>query len=207
MVMVRQRDADRSRNAILDAAEAAFAGRGYEATTFSDICAAAGVSRGLPTYLFGSKEELYRAVVERAADGLRKTVLDPLRSAAQRSPLEEVLRLAVTTYLRYLATNRRIVRLLQWEMLAADSPERPYAPSTELFEEMLGILQPAFVRGGYSREDTKNALASLVSLCFFPFTSRFAAKLTGIGVARDADIAKLRKTILRLLHHGLLVSQ
>lgn len=204
MVTVRQRDADRSRNAILDAAESAFAERGYEATTFSDICAAAGVSRGLPTYLFGSKEELYRAVVERAADGLRKTVLDPLRSAAERSPLEEILRLAVTTYLRYLAANQRIVRLLQWEMLAADSPERPYAPSTELFEEMLRILQPAFVRGGYTREDTKNALASLVSLCFFPFTSRFAAKLTRIGPARDADIAKLSKTILRLLHKGLL---
>ncbi|HEY2476964.1 MAG TPA: TetR/AcrR family transcriptional regulator [Candidatus Cybelea sp.] len=204
MGRVRRRDAEGSRNAILDAAEAGFAERGYDGTTFSEICAQARVSRGLPSYLFGSKEELYREVVGRAAGSLRKTVLDPLCRTVAKASLDEALELAVASYLRYLAGHRRIVRLLQWEMLAAGGAVRPYAPSTELFDEMLRILQPAFRRHGYSNDDAKNALASIVSLCFFPFTSRFAARLTGLGNAHAADVAKLQKTILRLLRKGLL---
>jgi TetR/AcrR family transcriptional regulator len=204
MTAARQRDAERSRNAILDAAEAAFAEHGYEGTTFSDICAEAGVSRGLPTYLFGSKEELYRAVVSRAANNLRETVIEPLRETAAKSSLKKTLQHAVSRYLRYLANNRRVVRLLQWEMLAADSPDRPYAPSTELFRETLEILEPVFQREGFSKGDARSALASIVSLCFFPFTSGFYANLAGWPSAPDTDVAKLQATVLRLLSKGLL---
>ncbi|MDP9362946.1 MAG: TetR/AcrR family transcriptional regulator, partial [Chloroflexota bacterium] len=62
----RTRDADRSREAILDAAEALFAERGYEGASLQEIGRAAGVSRGTPGYFFGSKERLYQAVLERA---------------------------------------------------------------------------------------------------------------------------------------------
>src|SRR5918911_4763660 len=60
------RDAERSREAILAAAERLFAERGYEATTLQEIGAAAGLSRGTPSYFFGSKEQLYMDVLRRA---------------------------------------------------------------------------------------------------------------------------------------------
>ena len=43
----RERNADRSRELILDAAEKLFADRGYEATSLQDVGTEAGVSRGL----------------------------------------------------------------------------------------------------------------------------------------------------------------
>ena len=58
------RDATRSRRAILEAAERLFADRGFEGTSLGAIAAAAGLSRGTPSYFFGNKEELYRAVLE-----------------------------------------------------------------------------------------------------------------------------------------------
>src|SRR5215208_1109800 len=61
----RQRDAERSRAAILGAAETLFAERDYEAVTLSDIGDAAGVSRATPSYFFGSKEAVYAAALER----------------------------------------------------------------------------------------------------------------------------------------------
>src|SRR5947208_16822690 len=61
----RVRDADRSRRAILDAAEALFAGRGFEAVSLQEIGDAAGLSRGTPNYFFGSKEDLYVARLQR----------------------------------------------------------------------------------------------------------------------------------------------
>ena len=62
----RTRDAERSRAAILDAAERLFAAYGYHATSLQDVGDAAGVSRGTPSYFFRSKEGLYRAVLDRA---------------------------------------------------------------------------------------------------------------------------------------------
>ena len=59
------RDAARTRKAILDAAEALFAERGFDAASLADIGRQAGVSRGAPNYFFGSKVNLYRAVLER----------------------------------------------------------------------------------------------------------------------------------------------
>jgi AcrR family transcriptional regulator len=61
----RLRDADRSREAILGAAEALFAERGFERASLSEIGASAGLSRGTPAYFYGSKERLYVAVLER----------------------------------------------------------------------------------------------------------------------------------------------
>jgi TetR/AcrR family transcriptional regulator len=56
-----RRDADRSRQTILDVAEQLFAEHGFEAVTMERIGRAAGLSRGAPGYYFGSKDALYRA--------------------------------------------------------------------------------------------------------------------------------------------------
>ena len=61
----RIRDAERTRAAILDAAERLFAEQGYDATSLTEVGAAAGVSRGTPGYFFGTKAELYQAVLDR----------------------------------------------------------------------------------------------------------------------------------------------
>ena len=65
----RTRDADRSRGAILDAAERLFAEQGFDATSLTQVGGAAGVSRGTPGYFFRSKAELYRAVLDRSLAG------------------------------------------------------------------------------------------------------------------------------------------
>src|SRR5438874_557424 len=52
------------RTAILAAGERVFAERGYEGASLADIAELAGVSRATPSYFFGSKEDLYVAVLE-----------------------------------------------------------------------------------------------------------------------------------------------
>src|SRR5438034_10040878 len=68
----RERNPDRSREHILDAAEQLFAERGYEETSLADVGKLAGVSRATPGYFFGSKAELHRAVLERCFADVRR---------------------------------------------------------------------------------------------------------------------------------------
>src|SRR5579863_3877931 len=51
---------------ILDAATQAFFGAGYDRTTIRGVAAAAGVDAGLVMHYFGTKQELYRRVIEAA---------------------------------------------------------------------------------------------------------------------------------------------
>jgi AcrR family transcriptional regulator len=51
---------------ILDAASRAFVVEGYERTTIRAVASAAGVDAGLVMHYFGSKQELYRRVIDAA---------------------------------------------------------------------------------------------------------------------------------------------
>jgi TetR/AcrR family transcriptional regulator len=61
----RQRDAERTRRALLDAALVEFAAKGLAGARVSEIAARAGVNRQLISYYFDGKDGLYRALVER----------------------------------------------------------------------------------------------------------------------------------------------
>lgn len=183
---------------ILDAAEAVFATKGYEGTTFSDICGRAAVSRGLPSYLFGSKEALYRQVVTRAATRLRTEMIDPLQRCASSAGAEEAVAVMVDTYIDYLETNPRVVRLLQWEMLSDPGERRPFAPSSALFAEVLAILESIFERDGYDAAAAGAVLGSLIALCFFP--AMIGARVAALG---PFPLAQRKAYIIRLLCRSL----
>ena len=67
-----------TRRQIVDAALALLAERGYTATAVDDIATAAGVAKGSVFYNFGSKAELFEAIiaagVARLTDALRTAV-------------------------------------------------------------------------------------------------------------------------------------
>ena len=75
---------------ILDAAETLFMEHGYEATSVRVITAAAGVNLAAANYHFGSKEELFQAVLTRRLDPMnqeRVALLDRFEREAAPDPL------------------------------------------------------------------------------------------------------------------------
>ncbi|MGB3283855.1 TetR family transcriptional regulator, partial [Mycolicibacter algericus] len=60
-----QRRLEHTRNLLLDAAEQVFARRGFDGAALEDIADAAGYTRGAIYSHFGSKAELFLAVIER----------------------------------------------------------------------------------------------------------------------------------------------
>ena len=78
----------RSEAALLDAAAELIAERGVEGTSLASIGERAGVSRGLPTHHFGSKDALVARLSRRAQDGISRATLKALERA--RQSLDEV---------------------------------------------------------------------------------------------------------------------
>src|ERR1700682_6647964 len=63
---------------ILDAAEALFMEHGFEATSLRTITAAAGANLAAVNYHFGTKEELFEAVLARRLDPMNQERIDLL---------------------------------------------------------------------------------------------------------------------------------
>ena len=201
----RRRDAARSRESILDAAERLFASRGYEGTSLQEVGAAAGVSRGTPSYFFRSKAELYRAVLERSFDQVRNAVKSG-RERALRSgePPEVVLAGAVGEYFDFITGHPYFVRLLEWEALQGVAKPRR-ARSAPRCHSRSGRCHCGRARprgGGPQRGRATRALHP--GLCWFPLIHA-RTLLPGLGGQPDdpAFISNRRQHIIDLVLHGM----
>lgn len=67
-----------SREAIIDAAARVVLQRGFDATSFGDVCDAIGTSRGKLTHHFPTKEALFEAILENRFSRFRQRIIDPL---------------------------------------------------------------------------------------------------------------------------------
>ena len=107
MVLTERKTKDVRRGEILDAALAEFAEKGYHGASTEDIARRAGISQPYVFRLFGTKKELFRAVVarcfretlemfQRAAEGLRgPEALDAIGNAYVAQLQAEPIRLRI----------------------------------------------------------------------------------------------------------------
>jgi AcrR family transcriptional regulator len=80
--------ADERREEVLRAAAGAFASGGYEGTSTEDVARKAGISQPYIFRLFGSKRELFIAVMERSFNHLAKTFEHAARGLSGEEALE-----------------------------------------------------------------------------------------------------------------------
>ncbi|HYC81662.1 MAG TPA: TetR/AcrR family transcriptional regulator [Solirubrobacterales bacterium] len=118
----------RTVEALLKAAEEAFAARAPEGVTVEEIAAAAGVAVGSIYNNFGSKAGLHAAVVERALD-VDREYMDRAYTP-DRAPLEQ-LQAAAEQYLRFYRDFPEHFRLL-----AFPSPPGNYAAARRTAERL-----------------------------------------------------------------------
>jgi len=200
----RGRNADRSREAILDAAEQLFAERGFEATSLSEVGTRAGLSRATPGYFFGSKAELYRAVLDRAFAEVRAAVRTGRQRVQSRQHAPEaVLAGAVRDYYDFLAARPNFVRLMEREALGNNPTGNDIAPRMAAGQEALAAISEELGLGRADSRENAHLLLSIVALCWFPLVHG-ATLLRSIGLdADDAEFAAERKRqVVDLLLHG-----
>jgi TetR/AcrR family transcriptional regulator len=197
----KRRDAERSRKAILGAAEKQFAERGFDAVSLGQIAAAASLSRGTPSYFFGSKEQLYQAVLEQAFGDREEATRNACRplvawassggGASLRTPMSE----AVEGYIEFLRRRPSFLRLIQREELAGGTRLRSVPRESRAIEEAFEAVLSVAGERGSKAFSVADAVLVFVSLTFSPLTQRstFMASLE-----RDLNEPKVRRAHVRL---------
>jgi AcrR family transcriptional regulator len=201
----RVRDADRTREMILDAAERLFAEQGYEETSLADVGRVAGVSRATPGYFFGSKAELHRAVLEHCFAAVRRAVRDgKARALASGQTPEVILAGAVADYAEFVAARPNFVRLIEREALSDRTVLEGMPLRLAVWEEALAAFRQEL---GLDISDTAEAahlLLSLVALTWFPIVHG-GTFLKAVGLDPSApDFAEQRKRHIATLLLGAL---
>jgi AcrR family transcriptional regulator len=207
----RQRDAERSRQAILDAAERLFAQHGYAATSMQAIGAEAGLARATPAYFFGSKEALYDEVLRRVhaarSEALREACA-PLHSWANdpragHEALRDAVAAAVEGYVSFLELRPSFARLIEWEALM-DAARLPPDLSTS-FSDALRAVHRVRRERGLRDFDVRTVVVALVSLCFLPVAhARTFEAGGGIDTRRASFARRYRAQVVEIIA-GLLV--
>lgn len=154
----RKHDADASRAAILDAAEALFVDRGFSAVSLSEIAERSGVTKSLIHHHFGAKEALWAEVKRR-----RFTSYHAQQMALYGRGVLSVatLQASMAAYFRFLLANPPIVRMIAWMRLEGDHDCADLV--VELRGkglEQIGLAQ----QGGIIRDDVPAAHVLMVFL-------------------------------------------
>ncbi len=161
MSRAEQRDATRQR--IVDAAIDTFAEHGFGASSTRDIATRAGVTQGLLTYHFASKDELWRAAADQVFGGLVAALpLEPPPAGAD-------VRAAIRTYVHFSADHPELFHFMV-DAGRHDDGRMRWLVETHLAPLFAGVRGLGEARpGGGSRKLAPHvyyALAGAASLIF-----------------------------------------
>ncbi|SCE93215.1 DNA-binding transcriptional regulator, AcrR family [Micromonospora viridifaciens] len=184
----RQRDADRSRQRILDAALVEFGEHGYSGARISAIARRAGVNQQLISYYFNGKEGLYRALTDRW-----RTLSGDLNRPD--APLDEV----VAAFVHVGQTQRHWGRLLIWQALSGDREEG----DEQYHRSMVDDLRRRQNAGEIAPDlDPGYLQLALFGAAIAPtLLARFAEDFTGLPVDSPEFVERYREQLKRLVAH------
>lgn len=190
-----KRDPAGTRRRILDAGQSEFAERGYSGAHVGRIAAAARCNIRMIYHYFGSKENLYLAVLDRAYDRIRAHERQLRLEASE--PLGGMRQFIEFTF-DYLLENPELVALIRNENLLGARFLRNSQVVPQTTQPLIRSIEDLLARGraaGVFRCQT-NAVqlyVSLLSLCFIHVSNRHTLTVMFQSDMADRDWLKERR--------------
>jgi AcrR family transcriptional regulator len=172
---VRQRDAARTRAEILAVATRAFADRGYAGSRIDDIAERMRTTKRMIYYYFGSKEQLFIAVLEQAYSEIRTA--EQALDVEGLDPISAIRRLAELTYDHHTA-HPDFLRLVSIENIHhgqhISKSERLGTLANPVLDMITRILDRGSEEGVFRPGvDALDVHMMISSFCVFPVANRY----------------------------------
>lgn len=180
----RTESLERTERKILDAAEALFSRRGFDAVSTKEIAAEAGIAVGSLYYHFTTKDAIYAAVAKRAFGGPAALPPGSLDTAL---PAEERLYELIAWFVEAMLNDDTFRGLLNRELLDP-RPDTPHLVSREIFSDALDLYQALFAEVAPTADAdaaTVTTFALIFGLCNLRDLESVYPAVTGLATAEQ----------------------
>lgn len=193
-------EGDRTRAAILKAAEELFVAHGFAATSIATVAKVAGVTKSLIHHHFGSKRALWDAV---KAVVMEEYGRQQQQLINERAPDMSLVEDSIVVYFRFLQQHPNVVRFWSWMTIEGDK-EAP-AVSQWLLRQGVDVLRKGQEAGHFRDDvDARYILAQLSVLLRGWFIERPILESTTLtGVDTDECDEEYLRATLKLFLQGL----
>jgi AcrR family transcriptional regulator len=162
MVTTERKSKEERREEILNAALAVFAEHGLDGSSTEDVARRAGISQPYVFRLFGTKKDLFTAVIARC---FRQT-LEQFQRAAEGKRGEDALQAIGEAYGQLLATDRVYLRSQMQAYAACEDPQirevvREGYGDLVAYAERVSGADPATISAFFAKGMLMNVLSSM----------------------------------------------
>ncbi|NMG39321.1 TetR family transcriptional regulator [Chelativorans sp. ZYF759] len=170
----QQRDAAATRARILKAAEKEFARKGLKGTRIDAIARLARCNKAMIYHYFGSKEDLFSAVLEETYSKIRTA--EHALDLAHRSPQEAMRELIIFSF-DYVSQHPEFISLINDENMHGGVHVSHSARARDLNSPLVALIAEILKRGeadGVFRSgvDPVQLYISIASICYFYVANR-----------------------------------
>jgi TetR/AcrR family transcriptional regulator len=186
----RQRDAERTKARILEAAKAEFGAKGFATARVGDIADRAGINKQLISYYFGGKEGLYE---ELTTANLRHNV----SITDHGQPLDEVAK----GFIKGNTADPDLARMFLWENFTDDATED--AAGREFLRGQVEYMRARQAAGDFPADlDPGHLLLILISAASAPMAfPQVARGISGQDPASEQFADAYAEQLSSLLKH------
>lgn len=195
----KKSDSEDTKRALMDAARREFAAGGLEGARVDRIAALAGANKQLVYHYFGSKDDLYSAVLQQAYQKIRDQERD--LDLAGLPPLE-AMRALVEFSFDYLDENREFVSLIAdenthqgWHVSESAAMEPINRPIIEMIRDTLerGVKEGVFREG----LEPLQVYVSIAGISFFYFSNAHTlSRIFGRDLLDQQAVAERRAHVI-----------
>ena len=170
----RRHDSEKSRSSILSAATHMFAEKGLYGARIDEIAKASGLNKNMIYVYFGSKEDLYLAVLTELYGKMEKVEDGILEKGLMGEALVEEI---IGSYFDFLSANPDFVDVLINENLMkgqylAKLPRESVQRSS--FRQLTDCIERDMDRGIFHRRaEAKQVLLTMITICFSNFSNKY----------------------------------
>ncbi len=196
-----ERDAERSKQRILSAAEYEFSEKGYFGARVDEIAAKAEINKRMIYAYFKDKENLYQQVLSQVY--LRMEVEEQVL-IDNRYKGVELIRQIVSSYFSFLQNNPTVVRILMWEnlnqgkYLTAIENSRIERNTIQYF---VSSLEEGKREGIFRSDiDSWHTALSLITTCFANFSNQYTlSKLFHADLFDETMVEQRKQHTIQLM--------
>lgn len=192
--ILKERNPEKSKAAILNAAENEFAAKGFFGARVDEIAEKAHINKRMIYAYFGDKEALYNQVLLSAYSKMENVENDLVKQNFQGIELIEKI---ISTYFDFLYNNPNFVNILMWENLNKGNYLKKIENTIierKTISYFINAIENSKSCGIFKKDiDSYHIVLSMITTCFANFSNQYTLSQLFHTDLTDKEIIEKRK--------------